>query len=129
MLRFSTANKGQALMGEYVVVIFLVLGTIGAMTVYFRRAIHARIHDAHLYAVRQVEERTEGNYIGDLMVQYEPYYTNRVTFLTRNADESKSLSSTATQADSFSKTLDQTTAISTTDAVAPARDFGRTEAP
>ena len=39
-------SVGQAVMGEYVVVIFLVIAAVSAMTIFFKRAVQARIHDA-----------------------------------------------------------------------------------
>ena len=42
-------RKGQAIMGEYMLVIFVAVGTIVAMTVYFKRAWQARVFDARNY--------------------------------------------------------------------------------
>ena len=46
MLRYLKTNKAQAVIGEYVLVFFLAIGMVTAMTIYFKRAVQARIHGA-----------------------------------------------------------------------------------
>ena len=87
------SSTGQAVMGEYVVVIFLVVAVIGAMTIFFKRAVQARIHDARDYMEKEVRERTQGEFDGNLYLEYEPYYVNTyVPQIVREAVYNKTLS-------------------------------------
>ena len=63
---------------EYVVTFFVVVAVITGMSVYFRRAVQAKIRDAHNSMLNIVRERIGTAYQGnDVYIQYEPYY--RVT--------------------------------------------------
>ena len=79
MLKLLRNKKAQAIFGEYVLVIFIVIGVMTSMSVYFRRVIQARIHDARSYMIRDVKARAGGYYAdgeANLYVEYEPYYAN-----------------------------------------------------
>jgi len=79
-------------MGEYVVVIFLVVTAISTMMIFIRRGMQARIHDARDYMVNEVRERTRGQFAGNLYREYEPYYVNTsVQEIARDARHQKTL--------------------------------------
>ena len=68
-------NKGQSISSEYVLVFFLVVSMMTAMTIYFRRVIQARIKDARFSMVDTVRDRTLDLYSGNTLLRiYEPYY-------------------------------------------------------
>jgi len=76
MLRYLRNNSAQSVIGEYVLILFLIVGMMTAMTIYFRRTVQARIRDARHYMVETVRNRT-GDYYNDVLYhEYEPYYAN-----------------------------------------------------
>lgn len=77
MIRLN--NKAQATLGEYLVVFFIVVSVMSAMTIYFKRTLQARIFDARNAAFRNVAQKTDGIYNGNFYLEYEPYYTNTET--------------------------------------------------
>ena len=92
MLKNLQNKKAQAVMGEYMVLIGMVLAAIVVMTVYFKRAVQARVYDARNYMVSEVRSRAAGEYDGDLYFEYEPYYTNTETNISVDAvDETRLL--------------------------------------
>lgn len=70
-------------MAEYLLVFFLAIGMITAMTIYFRRAVQGRIHDVRDYVWSDIYNRLGGNYYGNLYKEYEPYYTNTQSIISR----------------------------------------------
>jgi len=125
MLRHINNMRAQAVVGEYALVIFLVLGVITAMTVYFKRGIQARIHGARDYMINDVRARTAGSYGGDLYLEYEPYYTNTDATVTRNIRHTTSLLPGASSG-IFQKTIDESTSVEVSSETAPPRDFDLT---
>jgi hypothetical protein len=91
MLKNIQNKRAQAVMGEYVVVIFLVIAVISTMTIFFKRAVQARIHDARDYMVSEVRERTRGEFDGNLYKEYEPYYVNTAAPVARVVQHKKTL--------------------------------------
>ena len=79
MNRNITNRKGQAILSEYVMVFFIVMGMITFMTVYFKRAVQAGYFQAQNYMVDTVYDRADTYYIGNFYPQYVPYYTNEIT--------------------------------------------------
>jgi hypothetical protein len=69
-------KKGQAVASEYMMVIFIVIGMVSAMTVYFRRAVQGKIYAARNMTVNYVLAATNREFAGNLYVEYEPYYAN-----------------------------------------------------
>jgi hypothetical protein len=73
-------NKGQSILGEYILLFVIIMGMTTAMTVYFKRSIQGRIHDARGYMFSQIRQRTrpQNAYEGVLYFhrEYEPYYKN-----------------------------------------------------
>lgn len=125
MLKNLSNRQAQAVMGEYVLVIFMVLAVIVAMTVYFKRAIQARLHDARDYMVNDVRQRTVGSYNGELYLHYEPYYTNTIATVARDAS-STTLILPGASSGIFRKVIDETTSVQVNSETAPPRDFSLT---
>ena len=83
MFRLLKDNKAQAVMGEYVLTFFLVIGVMSAMTIYLKRALQGQIYSARDEMANMVATRASGQYTGRLYVGYEPYYLNSVSTLNR----------------------------------------------
>lgn len=125
MLRALKNTNAQAVMGEYVMVIFLVLAVLMAMMVYFRRAVQARIHDARDYMVTEVRARTMGVFDGNLYREYEPYYGNTSATVFRSVDDESRVLPGASSG-IFQKVYDSTTVVRVNSETAPPREFDRT---
>lgn len=121
MLRYLKTNKAQAVVGEYVLVFFLVIGMITAMTIYFKRTVQARIHGARNAMLNIVVDRTAGYYTGDIQSGYEPYYGNTVSTVSRGESATTELLPEATTG-IFRKTSDEVTAVQTHSETAPPRE-------
>ena len=84
MFRQIKNNAGQAVVGEYVLVVFLIVAVATAISVYFKRAVQARIRDATAVSGQLAREQailvsggqTQNLFVGSLYFQYEPYYVN-----------------------------------------------------
>jgi hypothetical protein len=87
VLKLCRNHKGQALFGEYVIVIFVVVTVTFAMTIYVRRALQGRIFDARNAMLRTVR----AEYNGVLYRGYEPYYGNRTSLIDQSTDSTKQL--------------------------------------
>ena len=125
MLRTLKNKNAQAVMGEYVLVIFLVMAVLTAMTVYFRRAVQARIHDARDYMVTEVRARTTGVFNGNLYREYEPYYGNTSARVFRSTDyEARVLPGGSSGI--FQKDYNETVSVQVNSETAPPRDFDLT---
>ena len=121
MLRYLNNRRAQALIGEYVLVIFLVMATISAMTIYFKRGMQARIYDARDYMINDVRVRTQGSYFGNLYLEYEPYYINTDATITRDIDYTTTLLPGASSG-IFKKTISESTGVEVSSETAPPRD-------
>ncbi|MBN1870028.1 MAG: hypothetical protein JW847_05580 [Candidatus Omnitrophica bacterium] len=125
MLRALKNRNAQAVMGEYVVVIFLVMAVLMAMTMYFKRALQARIHDARDYMVTEVRARSAGSFNGDLYREYEPYYTNTLSNVARAIEfETRLLPSGSSGI--FQKIFNEILSVSVNSETAPPRDYNLT---
>ncbi len=86
-------NKGQAVLSEYVMTIFIVIAAAMAVMTYLRRGLEARINEARNYSVRSVVDSgaCDTNCMaatgGNIAVEYEPYYANMLSEVSRNATE------------------------------------------
>lgn len=76
-------------MAQYVVVFFLAIGSIVTMTTFVQRAIQARIRDTKKYMLDNV--KTYGNVQGPMYYEYEPYYINVSTVVSRERNEQVNL--------------------------------------
>jgi hypothetical protein len=122
MLRAIRTNKAQAVLGEYVLVLFLVAGMITAIGVYFRRAIQARMFDARTTMLNTVIQRAQPYYAQDLSneihIAYEPYYGNMVSTVSQYSDSTFNLM----QGGASVKTIDDRFRVVTYSETAPPRD-------
>ena len=125
MLRNLNNRRAQAAVGEYVLTIFLVLAVVTGMTVYWKRAIQGRIHDARDYMVNSVRQRTAGSFTGDLYLHYEPYYTNTSATVSRSVDHTSRLLP-GMSSGIYRKTINESTAMQIISETAPPRDFNLT---
>ena len=69
-------NRGQATLTEYMVMIFIVVGMMTAMSAFIKRALQGRIYDARNFGVDRIKGQTSGKYNGPVYYAYEPYYAN-----------------------------------------------------
>ena len=108
-------------MGEYVLVFFVVIGMATAMTIYFKRAVQARVFEARNAMLNMVLNRTQGYYTGNVQIGYEPYYGNTVSTVARRENAATELLPGATTG-IFRKTFDDVTAVQTQSQTAPPGD-------
>jgi len=106
-------------------VIFMVLGMVVAMTVYFKRGVQARTHDALHYMVNEVKYRAAGNYYGNLYLHYEPYYTKTDAAVTRDVTHTTILLP-GQSSGIFRKTISESTVADVSSETAPPKDFDLT---
>lgn len=102
------------MLGEYVLIFFIVASMMGAMVIYFRRTIQARMFDARNYSVRLAKEISNGYYNGSWYRGYEPYYANTATIVGRDSSENVSLFGTGSstyQKDSGVLSVSQTNSV------------------
>ena len=121
MLRRLMDNKAQAVMGEYVLTFFLVVGAVTAMTIYFKRTVQARMFGARNMMLNVVLNRTQGYYTGDILIAYEPYYANTASTVVHSSDTTTNLLP-GTTTGVFQKTTDEITAVQTQSETAPPKD-------
>ncbi|MDE2221700.1 MAG: hypothetical protein KGK03_01375 [Candidatus Omnitrophica bacterium] len=70
-------NKGQSILAEHVMVFFVVIAAITAISVLVQRGLQARIHEARNFAVDSVINACDINCLkatGRIPHEYEPYY-------------------------------------------------------
>ncbi|HBR15931.1 MAG TPA: hypothetical protein DD723_10425 [Candidatus Omnitrophica bacterium] len=118
MLKFLKNKKAQVVMGEYLLVFFLVVGMMTAMTIYFRRSIQARTRDARNYMIDTVKERTQGYYDGNFYYEYEPYYLSTDSGVERTSSTQSELG----EGGVFKQTIDETLSVNTKSETAPPKD-------
>ncbi len=126
MLKILKNKHAQAVSGEYVMVLFLVMGAITAMTVYFKRSVQGRIHDARNYMVTEVRGRTQGYYAGNLYLQYEPYYVKTSSNIARTSDTVTRLLGGGSSGIFEKNILNESTVVSADSETAPPADFDLT---
>ncbi len=122
MLRIIKTNKAQAVLGEYVLVLFLVVGMITAMGIYIRRALQARVFGARTTMLNTVIQRAQPYYPQDLsseiLIGYEPYYGNTIAGVSASADSTFNL----LQGGASVKTINDVTRVISFSETAPPRD-------
>lgn len=82
MFKLLKNHKGQGLTVQYTLTFFFVVAIIMTMMMYFKRTLQGRIRDATYYMVDSVNVVFNGQqtgivnpgYMGQVYVQYEPYY-------------------------------------------------------
>jgi hypothetical protein len=86
-------NRGQSALAEHVMVFFIVVAALVAMTVYVQRSLEARIHDARNNAIDELVNSgvCDANCLaatgGSINHEYEPYYTVMSTSFATNGWE------------------------------------------
>lgn len=117
MLKRFKNKKAQANVGEYVLVFFLIIGMVTAMTVYVKRSLQARLYDAR-NLIKNMDKISDGTKIkttpmlGNIVIAYEPYYT--VTEMNRvsTVEEKKDLSSYGSaKVGFFNKDINEQTSV------------------
>jgi len=96
--------KGQST-AEYAILIALVIAAVIAMQTFTKRLLSAKIKDAGVYMVSQIQDADNSASFGNTL-QYEPYYlatsfdttrdTEQTTFLIGNQEAGAGSNSTAT---------------------------------
>ena len=87
-------KKGQSIMSEYVMIFFMVIAAVAAMTVYVQRGFEARIHDARNYMIDSVinSSACDANCMqaagGNIFYEYEPYYALTLASTQHNDKDS-----------------------------------------
>lgn len=76
-------------MSQYVIIFFLAIGALVAMTTFVQRALQARIRDTRKYMMDNI--KTYGNVQTNMHYEYEPYYANVSTMTGRSRDEQTDL--------------------------------------
>lgn len=87
MLKILKKNYGQVTMSQYVILFFLAIGSLVAMTTFVQRVLQARIRDSKIYMIDNVQTLTGVN----VTYEYEPYYANVSTIMDKNRDEQTQL--------------------------------------
>jgi len=92
MRKQGRSHSGQAVFSEYMMVIFLVIAAIVAITVYVQRSLEARIHDARNFMVDTVANNSvcDANCVmatGSIAHEYEPYYTQMAASSQQNQNQ------------------------------------------
>lgn len=96
MLKLLRQNKAQAIMSEYLLIFFVTIGMISAMTIYFKRAVQARVYSARHYIINDIAARVvrSGYYSADMLnlyTQYEPYYANTQSLVDRRISSTETI--------------------------------------
>ena len=72
-------NKGQTILAEYVMIFFIVIAALVAVTALVQRSLQARIHDARNFVIDSANNACDANCQqatgGSISQEYEPYYT------------------------------------------------------
>jgi hypothetical protein len=110
-------KRGQATLSEYLVVFFLAIGAIIAMSVYIQRALQARIHDTRNYMVEEAA-KAGGKFIN---YEYEPYYAEVQSNVARRQNDSVDLLQGGGTG-IFRKTINQMVNSATLSQQAPPKD-------
>ena len=123
MLKNLRKNNAQVIVSEYVAVFFLILAIMSAMTIFFKRSIQARVHDARAYMFNTVLSRTQGFYNGNLRIAYEPYYAGSdANVLHSESDQTEILPSFPFTSGIFRKTVNDVTSMEVYSETAPPRN-------
>ncbi len=115
MLRVLSGKKGQATASEYVLMFFIGVTIAVAMTVYFKRAVQARIWDARNYMIKEVHNAAlAGNatFYTNMHIEYEPYYGQSNSVVKRTVNDKQTLRP-GLSSGIFTQTFNEATEINT----------------
>lgn len=135
MLKYVRNKDAQVVASEYVLIFFLVLGMLTALGLYFRRTVQGRIYSARNFMVTSVRDElaTElslNEFAGNLYAEYEPYYLDTESLVSREINDQKELkSSFGLSSGIFHKEINQYTRIQTNSITAPPRSGDGTGMP
>jgi hypothetical protein len=86
-------NKGQSVMSEYVLIFFVVIAAVAALTVLVQRTFEGRVHDARNFMIDTLinsnacdancRQATGGN----IYYEYEPYYSLSLSDVQHNLND------------------------------------------
>lgn len=86
-------NKGQAILAEYVMILFVVIAALVAMSTFVQRGFEARIHDAKNFMINAVTNSSvcDADCLaatgGNIAYEYEPYYSVQLSGVQSNSEE------------------------------------------
>jgi len=106
MLRIVKNKKAQSLASEYVLVFFIAVGVISAMTIFIKRSLQARIYGAHQYMTNTIRD----NFVPDYNGLYDPYYLEKEAEIAHSATVTDRIMGDGTK-EVYNRTLDQTSNI------------------
>ena len=94
MKKQRRSQSGQSILSEHIMIFFVVIAVVAAITVYVQRALQARIHDARDYVISSVANSAvcDANCVraaGNITAEYEPYYTQMTVQSQQNNDQSR----------------------------------------
>ncbi len=82
-------NKGQAILSEYVMIFFVVIAAVVAMTTFIQRGLEARVHDARNFMIDSASTALVNVCAGNtdctaavgnkVPYEYEPYYAQMIS--------------------------------------------------
>ncbi len=104
-MKLKHARKGQLVMSEYVLLFFVVVASISAMTLFVQRGLQARHRDANMYAVDLASQACEqlsasgvdckgAAGVNGFAYQYEPYYGQSKADIGRKMADKKVIDGT-----------------------------------
>lgn len=107
MMKLKHARKGQMVTSEYVLLFFVVISGVSAMTVFVQRALQSRDRDTKKYMIdlagQACIQATQGNVdcmgaagintaqSNQLAYEYEPYYGHSTSKVQNDSGDKKSL--------------------------------------
>jgi len=128
MLRTINNIRAQAIMGEYVLVFFMVAAVMTAMTVFFKRAVQGRIRDARVGMELIIANHLEAEgyplyWTGNMRTHYEPYYANSSSLISRDTRKETQLFATpGFSSGLFLKIINEASSTKTLSNTAPPKD-------
>ena len=114
-------KKGQTVLSEHVMIFFVVIAALVAMTTFVQRSFEARIHDAHTFMINAVMNSSvcDANCLAatgkTIAYEYEPYYEQRLSDVRQTHSDMKGITngSAASIGAVYSNSInEQTVAIS-----------------
>lgn len=117
-------RTGQVISAEYVLILFVVMGVMSVMFIYFQRTLQARIYDARNAMLKAVTMQDYGEnreiihlYDHDF-IEYEPYYSNTESTISQKRAEATTLYPVA-WGEHYQKGYNETINVKTTSRTAP----------
>jgi len=85
-------RRGQSVLSEHVMVFFVVIAAIVAITVFVQRSLEARINEAHNFMISSVNDPSVCDSdcqaaTGGVTNEYEPYYQQAFSSVDQNSQD------------------------------------------